>query len=272
MAALTTSLTRLRSDFNTRFPDRDSSSDGWIGDQNHQQYASGHNPDESGVPERYDSDSKDEVRAIDVDDDLRDDDGVTMQACVNELLACERDRKRLIYVIYNRQIWSKSSGWVEEYYSGSNPHDKHAHFSGDPAYDEDDAPYTSILEAGETVSKQNVIDGLQQDTTFQHPGAGARLEEAGWGNMSNRDIGEYVFENTINADDKLDALLAAVSAIPAEVLAQLAAEVGASVETMAQVITSALGHNPARISAVAEAMKDLADEIAEEIDAEGGQA
>jgi hypothetical protein len=54
-----------------------------------------------------------------------------MERCVQIIL--ERCRsgveKRLRYVIYNRRIWSRSSGWVQKAYTGSNPHDKHAHFS-----------------------------------------------------------------------------------------------------------------------------------------------
>jgi hypothetical protein len=37
--------------------------------------------------------------------------------------------KRLRYLIYERRIWSASNGWRQETYEGSNPHDKHAHFS-----------------------------------------------------------------------------------------------------------------------------------------------
>lgn len=148
MAVLTASLTRLRSDFNTRFPGRDKASDGWIGDQAHQGGSSGHNPDESGNSEYEDSDSKDEVRAIDVDKDLRDSGGITMQQCCDAIRSNPDDRKRIEYIIFNRRICSQSSGWAWQNYSGSNPHDQHAHFSGDPGYDEDDSPFQSILNIG----------------------------------------------------------------------------------------------------------------------------
>jgi hypothetical protein len=134
MAVLTTSLTRLRNDFNDRFPSRDKASDGWIGDSAHEDTTSGHNPDESGGGEYEDSDSKDEVRAIDLDDDLRDSGGVTI--------------KRLKYMIYNRRIASRSNGWRWQTYTGSNPHDKHGHISGDPVYDEDAAEFTSVTQIG----------------------------------------------------------------------------------------------------------------------------
>jgi hypothetical protein len=46
--------------------------------------------------------------------------------------------KRLRYIIYNRRIWSASSGWVQKTYTGASPHTEHAHFS---------ASYITSLEA-----------------------------------------------------------------------------------------------------------------------------
>lgn len=151
MAVLTKALTELRANFNTRFPARLKTSDGWIGDTAHQANKSGHNPDDTSgsKPEYTDPDSKAEVRAIDVDKDLRDSGGITMQQCCDAIRANERDRKRLAYMIYNRRIASQSSGWAWQSYSGSNPHTEHAHFSGDPDYDEDDAEFTSITNLGQ---------------------------------------------------------------------------------------------------------------------------
>jgi hypothetical protein len=147
-AVLTVALTRLRSDFNEAFPARDKGSDGWIGDTAHQESTSGHNPDDtSGVSAEYsDSDSKAEVRAIDVDKDLKS--TVTMQDVIDRVLATANDLKRLKYIIFNRYQWSKSNGWKRTDYYGSNPHDKHGHFSGDPAYDEDGSQW-SVATIGE---------------------------------------------------------------------------------------------------------------------------
>lgn len=131
MAVLIPSLDELRDEFNDLSPGRDKASDGWIGDTRHQSGASDHNPDESGRPEVRDADTKDEVHAIDVDDDLRKP-GVTMAAIVAFIVArCRAGlEKRLRYVIYNRTIWSASNGWKARAYTGSNPHTSHAHFSG----------------------------------------------------------------------------------------------------------------------------------------------
>lgn len=146
MAILTPALVRLRSDFNLIAPGRDTESDGWIGDYRHQAGTSSHNPDDTvGSRSEYsDSDNIPEVRAIDVDRDLRTA-GITMQQCINRILATPADLRRLNYMIFNRVIWSASTGWEPHEYTGSNPHDHHGHFNGNPARDDDAAPW-SILQ------------------------------------------------------------------------------------------------------------------------------
>lgn len=121
-------------------PGRNHEQDGTIGDPAHMAGVSGHNPDDTpGVQaERQDTDSIPEVRAADVD--AR---GIDMEAVVQGILhgpAAERDR--LIYIIYRRRIWRKGGGWREEPYDGDDPHDTHAHYSGDPLSDEDGRPWT----------------------------------------------------------------------------------------------------------------------------------
>lgn len=117
-ASLVPCLVQLRTEFNQLFPDRDKSSDGWIGDAAHSSRDSDHNPAPDG-----------QVHAIDVDRDLAP--GVDMLDYVNHVIARCRTglENRLTYVIYNRHIWSASNGWRRSDYNGSNPHDKHAHFS-----------------------------------------------------------------------------------------------------------------------------------------------
>lgn len=142
---VTKSLARLKSDFNTTFPNKSHASDGTIGDAAHQAEVSGHNPDDTpGSKSEYtDADNIPEVRAIDVDNILRAD-PVNMQTVIDRMLKSPNDLNRLMYIIYNRQIWRKRNGWRKEVYTGASAHTEHAHFSGDPAFDEDSAPWISV--------------------------------------------------------------------------------------------------------------------------------
>lgn len=130
---LTKNLTKLRNEFNALGPNRDRSTDGSVGDLAHQTGYSGHNPDRTGMAEYSDGDSLDEVRAIDVDKDGPWLHGQSMEKVVQYLVTRGRkgDYLPLAYIIYNRRIWVKSNGWATQEYYGDNPHDKHAHFSGD---------------------------------------------------------------------------------------------------------------------------------------------
>ncbi len=123
--------TSMVNEFNWAFPDRDKASDGTIGDAAHAASPSNHNPDETGnTGGNEDSDSINEVHARDVDRDLRRV-GWSMERCVQIILARCRSgvERRLFEIIYNRRIWTAKYGWREREYTGSNPHDHHAHFS-----------------------------------------------------------------------------------------------------------------------------------------------
>jgi len=107
---LAPSLVRLRAQINAKWPKRDTSSDGWIGDPSHAARVSDHNPDYSdgGV-----------VRAIDVDIDGID---------VNKLMTVLKKDSRVNYFIYNKHIYGASQ-FAKRVYTGSNPHTKHIHIS-----------------------------------------------------------------------------------------------------------------------------------------------
>jgi hypothetical protein len=123
-------LVSLRNEFNELAPSRDKSSDGSIGDGAHASSSSDHNPDETGATPYEDADSRNEVHAIDVDEDLRQA-GWSMTRAVQIIVTRHREGRddRLQNVIYERKIYSRSWGWTARTYTGSNPHDKHAHFS-----------------------------------------------------------------------------------------------------------------------------------------------
>jgi hypothetical protein len=108
---LAPSLVQLRDEVNERWPKRDKSSDGWIGDTSHQARPSDHNPDYS---------SGGVVRAIDVDDS-----GVDRVALLNEVIG----DPRVWYVISHGKIYSVTHGWAANAYTGSNSHHEHMHIS-----------------------------------------------------------------------------------------------------------------------------------------------
>jgi len=121
----------LRDEFNEAFPNRTKASDGTIGDGEHSQSVSDHNPDETGnTGGKEDSDSINEVHARDLDKDLNRP-GWTMERATQIIMGRCRSgaETRLDYWIYNRRIWRRSNGWVTENYTGANQHTEHAHGS-----------------------------------------------------------------------------------------------------------------------------------------------
>ena len=112
---------QLREQFDDTFPDRDRTSDGWIGDTRHSARPSDHNPDaKTGV-----------VRAIDVDRDVSGSDKPDLMPDIaNQIrLAAKAGDKRIAYVIFEGRIASPRMGWRWRKYKGSNPHNKHCHIS-----------------------------------------------------------------------------------------------------------------------------------------------
>lgn len=106
---LAPSLARFRTSINTRWPNRDKSSDGWIGDAAHQSRTSDHNPAPSGV-----------VRALDIDRD-----GIHVPTVMASALLHPSVR----YVIHNRKIYHVDKKFKPATYTGSNPHTGHIHTS-----------------------------------------------------------------------------------------------------------------------------------------------
>lgn len=115
MATLAPALVRARGELNSRWPNRDRRTDGWIGDTSHatsgrpENGGSDHNPNRRGV-----------VDALDIDVD-----GIDCPAVV----ALMTRHPSTNYVIWNRGIWSRSRGFKKATYTGSNPHTDHIHLS-----------------------------------------------------------------------------------------------------------------------------------------------
>jgi hypothetical protein len=163
-------LLTLREEFNRLAPRRDKGADGTIGDTAHTS-SSDHTPDEdSDVLRDHDADSKNEVHALDIDST-----GPwpeSFDAIVKRLVARERAEYnsatvfgRLQYVIWNRQIASRSNGWQWKAYGGSDPHTNHAHFSAryTAAQEADTRPWGVYKEADMPLTNTDVDLLLKRD-------------------------------------------------------------------------------------------------------------
>lgn len=114
MARIANSLARLRDQVNAKYPNRNKASDGWIGDAAHAATASDHNPNAAGV-----------VCALDITHDPAN--GLDVHAMADRLRV--NRHPDLKYIISNSRICGAWTGWAWQPYYGSNPHNKHAHFS-----------------------------------------------------------------------------------------------------------------------------------------------
>lgn len=208
--ALVPCLVQLRQEFSELGPNRSKESDGSIGDAAHADSISDHNDDEIGNVPIRDADKLHEVHAIDVTKSGPWLNGLTMERIVQFILARCRSgaENRLRYIIYNRRMWSASWGWSEHEYFGTNPHDKHAHFSSsyETAREASTASWhlDELLpkEWDEMATKKEIQEALTEVLTEARPYVLARLGKVaggrGWSNLS--------------VDGKLDYLLEAIVA------------------------------------------------------------
>ena len=130
---------QLREQIDDAFPDRDRTSDGWVGDTRHAARPSDHNPDANGW-----------VRAIDVDRDLS---GKAKPDIMPDLadqirLAGKSGEKRISYVIFDGRIASSRLNWRWRKYTGSNKHNHHCHISFTKKGDEDGSYFNIPLLGG----------------------------------------------------------------------------------------------------------------------------
>jgi hypothetical protein len=113
-------LDHLLAQVNALAPDRNRDDDGGIGDDNHQNTNSDHNPWVT------DSNGGHVVTARDI---THDPDGGCDCDAITAALAASRDA-RIKYIIWNSRILSATvKPWKWRAYGGANPHDKHFHIS-----------------------------------------------------------------------------------------------------------------------------------------------
>lgn len=90
---------------------------------------------------------------------------------IRRIIATPRDRRRLIYIIFDGLIWSASRGWEPATYTGENKHREHAHFSGHPDYDNDGSAWS--IETGDDVTPADLVK-LLNETRIDSQGLGGR--------------------------------------------------------------------------------------------------
>ncbi|MDM4718449.1 hypothetical protein QTQ03_02140 [Micromonospora sp. WMMA1363] len=124
---LNPTLTRFRAEVNARWPHRDKTSDGTIGDAAHRNTKSDHNPDPDGSVDAWDMDV----------------DGVNVWECIRAAIRHES----IQYIIYNRKITSRTWGLGKwRTYKGSNPHTKHVHFNTRPSHERSTKPWLGEID------------------------------------------------------------------------------------------------------------------------------
>ena len=129
---------QLRDQIDTWYPDRRSTSDGWIGDARHSASKSDHNPDErSGFV----------VRAVDVDSRLDSSEGISIYLA-DQIRKCAKTDKRISYVIHNGKIASRILNYKWRTYRGFNKHIKHIHISFTKLGDKDGREFDIPLLGG----------------------------------------------------------------------------------------------------------------------------
>lgn len=116
---LAPSLSLLRSQINEKWPGRDRSSDGWIGDARHAAEKSDHNPLPDGM-----------VCALDLTNDPAHE---VSCAVIAEAIRKSKDA-RVKYIIFNHfmlRSYDKPGipAWTWALYTGPLPHDHHMHLS-----------------------------------------------------------------------------------------------------------------------------------------------
>ena len=138
---LSKAAVQLREQIDDSFPDRDRTSDGWIGDTRHAHRKSDHAPDAEGW-----------VRAIDVDRDLFKGSKPDIMPDLADQLraACKsKSEKRISYIIFDGRIASPILGWRWRKYTGANKHIKHMHVSFKKEADNAGAFYQVSMLGGE---------------------------------------------------------------------------------------------------------------------------
>lgn len=243
---LTLGLQNLREQVGKAFPDRDKTSDGTVGDLAHQLEKSDHNPDRTGNAAYKDGDALDEVRAWDMDSDLRSAAGVDAQELVDHLRALPGVHTVLRYMIYNRKIYQADTGWQVEPYTGPSAHTEHIHFSG---------------QRTQAADSNTTFDFRLEELTMDEASISARVRDDLRKSLDNLSDSERnraasaalkIFGPRLDAQDKAIAALASGIADVSKAVAAISTQVnaiklgGVDVNALAAAVTKAVNDDAAK--------------------------
>lgn len=162
-------LNKLRDQVDEAAPNRSKASDGSVGDPDHAQRESDHNPEDTAdadAPNNPDN----QVDARDITHDPAN--GADM-GVVTESIRLSKD-KRVKYVIFNERIFygtlaakrNNVKPYVWYAYHGTNPHGKHAHFSVEDATHDQTQPWEIGIDMPSAEEYANaVVEKLYAKTT-----------------------------------------------------------------------------------------------------------
>ncbi|GAA1854675.1 hypothetical protein [Asanoa iriomotensis] len=221
---LNPALTRFRDEVNRRWPRRDKTSDGTIGDTAHQATNSDHNPDSDGSVDAWDMDV----------------DGVDVAACKRAFQA----HVAAYYWIHNDRICFRDEGWQPRSYAYAGPnrnrHDKHVHWNSRQSHERSTKPWFTEVDvadadeiATEVIKRMGGLFGRVEATFTNRP----------TNPSSNPDPAKQERNGLRAALEGLAAgqaaILAALSQVDDQVVARLGAV--ATPEEQAEILRAVLG-------------------------------
>lgn len=221
---LNPALTAFRSEVNARYPNRDKTSDGTVGDLAHQATNSDHNPDSDGSVDAWDMDIELNGSGKPYDKDL--------WAVINAALKHES----IQYVIYNCKITSRTWGlgvWRD--YTGPSPHDHHVHFNTRSAYENSTKPWLP----------------KEPDMPLEN----ADVMKIWTWDLVDGDATEVAYKMLLRAADSATSANKAVATLRADVTALKAAVADFASKPVTTTVTVDIA-NPEVLSAIAKAVVD----------------
>lgn len=208
MARLVKSLVKLRAQVNEAAPNRDKSSDGWIGDSAHSSRPSDHNPESDGT-----------VDALDIDHDPAHGSDVDR---IFEAVIESRD-PRLKYLIRKGRILSGRLGpspwrWRDRGKDPNQDHFLHGHISVLDEAQDDESPWSIAMEEDDMFEKsdRDLLKGVVDAT------------RVGGESLKAKGLDVYVKERFDDLEGRIENIESAVATlqtggVDAEVLAEAVA-------------------------------------------------